>query len=125
VIESGWWAVPFSAVYTSPKMREYREWLSTGSAAARMSLGGSFHSPNVEDYYATPWVKFDHNFIGRAALEGMAEQPHRRKVTLIWKCARRPQRFPAAPGGRPDGCISIGRCRPPRVALPNCRPNGP
>jgi vanillate/3-O-methylgallate O-demethylase len=56
-----------------------------------MSLGGSFYSPNVEDYYATPWdiglghlVKFDHDFIGRAALEEMAGKPHRRKVTLAW-----------------------------------------
>lgn len=91
VIESGWWAVPFSAVYTSPELREYREWLSTKSAAARMSLGGSFYSQNVQDYYATPWdighghlVKFDHDFVGREALERMAKESHRRKVTLIW-----------------------------------------
>lgn len=91
VIESGWWAVPFSAIYTSPGLQPYREWLSTRSAAARMSLGGSFYSPNPEDYYATPWdlgydriVKFDHEFVGRSALEGMVDQPHRRKVTLLW-----------------------------------------
>lgn len=91
VIESGWWAVPFPAVYTSPKLREYREWLTTGHAAARMSLGGSFYSPRVEDYYATPWdighghlIKFDHDFVGREALECMAAEPHRHKVTLIW-----------------------------------------
>ena len=91
VIETGWWAVPFSAIYTSPALREYREWLSTNSAAARMSLGGSFYSSNVEDYYATPWdiglghlIKFDHDFIGRAALERMTDKPHRRKVTLLW-----------------------------------------
>jgi len=29
-------------------------------------------------------VKFDHDFIGRAALEQMAGKPHRRKVTLVW-----------------------------------------
>ena len=91
VIESGWWAVPFSAVYTSPQLRGYREWLSDRSASARMSLGGSFYSPDPEDYYATPWdlnyghiVKFDHDFIGRAALEELADQPHRKKVTLLW-----------------------------------------
>jgi vanillate/3-O-methylgallate O-demethylase len=91
VIETGWWAVPFSAIYTSPKLREYREWLTTNSAAARMSLGGSFYSPNVEDYYATPWgiglghlIRFDHDFVGREALERMVEAPHRRKVTLVW-----------------------------------------
>jgi len=56
-----------------------------------MSLGGSFYSPSIEDYYAAPWdlgyghlVKFDHEFVGRDALERMADQPHRKKVTLIW-----------------------------------------
>lgn len=93
VMESGWWAVPFSAIYTSPKLRAYREWLTTSHASARMSLGGSFYSPNPEDYYATPWdighghlVKFDHDFVGREALERMFEKPHRRKVTLVWNC---------------------------------------
>jgi len=91
VIESGWWAVPFSAIYTSPKLRQYREWLTTDNASARTSLGGSFYSPNPEAYYATPWdighghlIKFDHDFVGREALEKLSEKPHRRKVTLVW-----------------------------------------
>ncbi len=91
VVESAWWAVPVSAVYTSPELREYREWLTTRSAVARMSLGGSFYSPAIEDYYATPWdlgyghlVKFDHDFVGREALETMVDEPHRSKVTLVW-----------------------------------------
>jgi vanillate/3-O-methylgallate O-demethylase len=91
VIESGWWAVPFSAIYTSPKLRDYREWLTTKSAAARLSLGGSFYSQNPEDYYQTPWdighghlIKLDHDFVGREALEKMSTRPHRRKVTLVW-----------------------------------------
>ena len=91
VMESGWWAVPFSAVYTSPALADYRAWLSDRSASARMSLGGSFYSENPEDYYATPWdlnyghiIKFDHDFVGREALEKMADQPHRKKVTLLW-----------------------------------------
>lgn len=91
VIETGWWAVPFSAIYTSPELRAYREWLSPNNAAMRMSLGGSFYSPNVQDYYATPWdiglghlVKLDHDFVGREALEKMSTRAHRRKVTLVW-----------------------------------------
>jgi vanillate/3-O-methylgallate O-demethylase len=91
VVESAWWAVPVAAVYTGPELRAYREWLTTRSANARMSLGGSFYSPNIEDYYATPWdlgyghlVKFDHEFVGRQALEAMVDEPHRRKVTLVW-----------------------------------------
>ncbi|GAB3046329.1 aminomethyltransferase family protein [Parafrigoribacterium mesophilum] len=91
VIESGWWAVPFSAVYTGPELRPYREWLSDKSASARMSVGGSFYSPDPEAYYTTPWdlgyghiIKFDHDFIGRAALETLKDQPHHKKVTLLW-----------------------------------------
>lgn len=91
VMESGWWAVPFSAVYSSPELKGYREWLSDRSASARMALGGSYYASNVEDYYATPWdlnyghiIKFDHDFVGREALEKLADQPHRRKVTLVW-----------------------------------------
>ena len=45
------------------------------------SIGGSFYSDNIEDYYFTPWdlgygpfVKFDHDFIGREALEAMADR---------------------------------------------------
>ena len=50
------------------------------------SLGGSFVSDNIEDYYLTPWdlgygrfVKFDHDFIGREALEKMAEETARQE----------------------------------------------
>ena len=46
-------------------------------------------SERVEDYYFTPWdlgygsyVKFDHDFVGRDALERMAGDEHRHKVTL-------------------------------------------
>ena len=46
-------------------------------------------SERVEDYYFTPWdlgygsyVKFDHDFVGREALERMADDEHRHKVTL-------------------------------------------
>ena len=53
------------------------------------SIGGSFVSDDIEDYYFTPWdlgyghlVKFDHDFIGREALERMADDDHRHKVTL-------------------------------------------
>lgn len=91
VIESGWWAVPVSAVYTGDGMSAYRDKLSAKHASMRMSLGGSFYSENIEDYYLTPYdlnyghlVKFDHDYIGRDALEKMKDQPHREKVTLVW-----------------------------------------
>ena len=91
VIESGWWAVPVSGVYTGAGTKGYRDWCSARHASMRMSLGGSLYSPNIADYYVTPYdvnyghiVKFDHDFIGRAALETMQDRPHRRKVTLVW-----------------------------------------
>ncbi|MCT8998850.1 aminomethyl transferase family protein [Chelativorans intermedius] len=90
-MESGWIPSPLPAIYTGEKMRPYREWLPATSFEAVCSIGGSFQSENVEDYYLTPWdldygrmIRFDHDFIGREALERMAGGPHRRKVTLVW-----------------------------------------
>ena len=89
--ESGWIASPTPAIYSGEAMRPYREWLTAGSWEANASLGGSYVSDDIEDYYQTPWdlgygkvINFDHDFIGRAALENLAELPHRRKVFLRW-----------------------------------------
>jgi vanillate/3-O-methylgallate O-demethylase len=89
--ESGWIPSPLPAVYTGEKMKKYREWLPAASYEATGSIGGSFASDNIEDYYTTPhelgygpFVKFDHDFIGREALEKKANQPHRKKVTFAW-----------------------------------------
>ncbi|OYX36962.1 aminomethyl transferase family protein [Sphingomonas sp. 32-62-10] len=88
-LESGWIPSPLPAIYTGDSLAEYRAWLSAKSYEAGASVGGSFVSERIEDYYLTPWdlgyghmVKFDHDFIGREALERMKDQPHRRKVTL-------------------------------------------
>jgi glycine cleavage system aminomethyltransferase T len=90
-IESGWMAYPMPAIYTQEELRAFREWLPADSWAGKTQLGGSFYSPKIEDYYNTPWdlgygrfVKLDHDFVGRAALEKMAAQKHRAKVSLIW-----------------------------------------
>jgi len=90
-LESGWIPSPLPAIYTGEKMKPYREWLGADSYEAVGSIGGSFVSDNIEDYYVTPYdlgygpfVKFDHDFIGREALEAMAGKPHRKKVTLAW-----------------------------------------
>src|SRR6476646_8099073 len=89
--ESGWIPSPLPAVYTGEKMKKYREWLPATSYEATGSIGGSFASQNIEDYYVTPYemgygpfIKFDHDFIGRQALEKMAGKPHRKKVTFAW-----------------------------------------
>jgi vanillate/3-O-methylgallate O-demethylase len=90
-LESGWIPSPLPAVYTDERMKSYREWLPADGYEGSGSLGGSFYSNDIEDYYVTPYelgygpfVKFDHDFIGREALEKMADQPHREKVTLAW-----------------------------------------
>jgi len=89
--ESGWIASPLPAIYSGETMKAYRDWLSADSFEATASLGGSYCSKRIEDYYLTPWdlgyghfVKFDHEFIGRDALAARANQPHRRKVSLSW-----------------------------------------
>jgi glycine cleavage system aminomethyltransferase T len=90
-IESGWIPAPVPAIYTGEATRPFREWLSADGFEANASIGGSFVSDDIEDYYVTPWdlgyghvIRFDHDFVGRAALERMADQPHRKKVWLRW-----------------------------------------
>src|SRR5213594_3442261 len=90
-LESGWIPSPMPAVYSGEKMKPYRQWLPGKGYEATASLGGSYYSDNIEDYYVTPWdlgygfmVKFDHDFIGREALEKVALNPRRKKVTLAW-----------------------------------------
>ena len=90
-LESGWIPSPMPGVYSGEKMKAYRQWLSGNGYEATASLAGSFYSDNIEDYYLTPWdvgygfmVKFDHDFTGREALEKIAKNPKRKKVTLAW-----------------------------------------
>jgi vanillate/3-O-methylgallate O-demethylase len=97
-LESGWIPSPLPAVYSGEKMKKYREWLPATGYEATGSIGGSFVSSNIEDYYLTPYdlgygpfVKFDHDFIGREALEKKAKEPQRKKVTFAWNaedCAK-------------------------------------
>ena len=88
-LESGWIPSPLPAVYTGEEMKPYRKWLPATGYEAIASLGGSYYSDDIRDYYLTPHdlgygsiVKFDHDFIGRAALEKHAAEPRRKKVTL-------------------------------------------
>lgn len=89
--ESGWIPSPMPAIYSGDAMKPYREWLPADSFEATASLGGSFYSPDITQYYHTPWdlgygrhVNYDHDFIGREALERMADEPQRKKVWLDW-----------------------------------------
>jgi glycine cleavage system aminomethyltransferase T len=86
-LESGWIPRPMTAIF-GPHEKAYRQWLR---ATAVGSLGGSMDSRNIADYYHTPYdigygrlVNFDHDFVGRKALEEFAAHPRRSKVTLVW-----------------------------------------
>jgi vanillate/3-O-methylgallate O-demethylase len=90
-LESGWIPCPLPAVFTGEEMKAYREWLPANGYEGTGSLGGSYYADDIGDYYLTPhdlgywpFVKFDHDFVGREALEGMGEEGPRRKVTLAW-----------------------------------------
>jgi glycine cleavage system aminomethyltransferase T len=70
-------------------MKDFRAWASGKSYAGMCSIGGSYVPDSIEGYYLTPWdigyghiVKFDHEFVGREALERMANETHKTKVTL-------------------------------------------
>lgn len=88
---SGWISAEIPAIYTGEALRAYREWLPADGYEANCAIGGSFVSDRIEDYYVTPYelsyghiVKFDHDFVGRQALERMDPSKQRRKVTLEW-----------------------------------------
>ena len=80
--ESGWIADAVPAVHSGESTKTYREQLGARTFEANLSLGGGFTSDRVEDYYVTPWdlgyghiLKFDHDFIGREALQRRATDP--------------------------------------------------
>jgi len=89
VVESGWVSLPVPAIYDGEAMADYREWLS--AKRGTISIGGSFDSNDISDYYLTPvelgygrFIDFDHDFVGKDALKEEMENPQRKKVTLVW-----------------------------------------
>jgi glycine cleavage system aminomethyltransferase T len=91
---SGWVPAPLPAVFgDDPLLGAYRDWLPLEKVG---SIGGSLNSADIADWYLTPWdigygktIRFDHDFVGREALEAMAaamagSAPPRTKVTLVW-----------------------------------------
>jgi glycine cleavage system aminomethyltransferase T len=98
-LESGWVPAPIPAVFgDDPLLQDYREWLPADAMGA---IGGSLDSSDIADYYLTPYdigydrhVRFDHDFIGREALQRLSVRPPRTKVTLVWN----PQDVAAAIG---------------------------
>jgi len=87
-LESGWVPGPLPAIFDQNELKAYREWLPARAAG---SLAGSFNSPDIADYYVTPFdlgyekiVKFDHDFVGSDALQERLKGKRRKKVTLVW-----------------------------------------
>jgi vanillate/3-O-methylgallate O-demethylase len=90
-IGSGWFNASVPAIYSHENLEDYREWLGPNSAESELSVGGSFVSPDIEDYYMTPMergqghlVDLHHDFIGREALDDMINNQQRARVTLVW-----------------------------------------
>ena len=118
IYESGWIPAPMPAVYSDERLAGYRSWLPVAGLEGFASIGGSFASDDIEDYYSTPWdlgygrnIKFDHDFIGREALERRASQPHRQKVWLRWNEADAARVFA-------DNLYREPAARPMRLDLP-------
>ena len=75
---------------------DLKEYLATFKAAmppsmTTLNIYGSFEGKDISDYYRSPielgWgkvVKFDHDFLGREALEKEAANPKRIIRTLVW-----------------------------------------
>ncbi len=89
--ESGWMPRPLPAIYDGPEMKAFREWIPTDSFEATGSLGGSFVSDEISDYYVDPvelgygsLIHYEHEFIGRDALRERHNNQKRTKVTLVW-----------------------------------------
>jgi vanillate/3-O-methylgallate O-demethylase len=91
-LESGWIPSPLPGIYTGDGMlQEYRDWLGADSYEAIGSIGGSFVSNNIEDYYVNPfelgygfYIGWKTDFIGKEALLKMKDGKNRKRVTLEW-----------------------------------------
>lgn len=89
-IESGWIPTPTPGIFSAPELEEYRRFISLFSYEGQKPLQGSYFSENIEDYYVSPYelgygksIAFNHDFIGRAALEKAKDNIRRTKVTLV------------------------------------------
>lgn len=91
-LESGWIPSPLPGIYTGDGMlQDYRDWLGADSYEAIGSIGGSFVSKNIEDYYVNPfelgygfYIGWKSDFIGKDALLKMKDAKNRKRVTIEW-----------------------------------------
>ncbi|MFE4964495.1 aminomethyl transferase family protein [Streptomyces sp. NPDC056660] len=89
-VESGWIPSPVPGIYTAPELAEYRRYLPLFGIEGQRPLGGSWFSPDIEDYYVSPYelgygkmIHFGHDFLGRDALLEAKDGELRKKVTLV------------------------------------------
>ena len=125
-LESGWIPSPLPAVYTGEKMKKYREWLPANGYEATGSLGGSFVSNNIEDYYVTP-VRARLRIVRevrprlhrpRGAREDGQGQPQRQKVTFVWNGEDVRQVIAVACSSPAPSTTSTSTCRCPTTPPP-------
>lgn len=90
-VRLGWMLPGPPPIYDIDEMRGFREWLDARSWEANYSIEGSFRSDDIRDYYMTPvelgyenLIDFDHDFIGKEALQAEVEHPERTLVHLLW-----------------------------------------
>ncbi|WP_405926667.1 aminomethyl transferase family protein [Streptomyces sp. NBC_00035] len=90
-VESGWIPSPVPGIYTDPDLLDYRKHIALYGVEGQRPLGGSFFSENIEDYYCSPYelgygkmISFNHDFIGRDALQKAKDNVARKKVTLMF-----------------------------------------
>ena len=125
-LESGWIPSPLPAIYSGEELRAYREWLRRRSYEAINALAGSFVSDNIDDYYLNPYelgygpfVKFDHDFIGREALEQVEPRPAEEGDARL---ERRGRAEDLRLGVRPGGPVRSSTCRSRTTARPTTTP---
>ncbi len=85
-VESGWIPSPLPAVYSGDDMRPFREWLPADAYEAVTSIGGSFVSKRIEDYYLTP------SDLGYGSIGEVRPRLHRPRGASRRSPARTPRR---------------------------------
>ena len=99
------WVPPFiKPVYDVPEMEAYRQWVNVEkekkygklvmndrTLEGSFSIEGSFDSDDISDYYMSPvelgykgLIDFDHDFVGKEALQEEVENQQRTLVSLMW-----------------------------------------
>ena len=113
-IESGWIPTPTPGIYVAPELADYRRWLSLYSFEGMKPLNGTYRTENIQDYYVSPYelgygksIAFNHNFIGREALERSKDLVKRTKVTLVFNADDVREIF----GANPEYTLSYARYR--------------